>query len=68
MKKRPSLMQVLHEIARGDVLVSPYPEAVIDELRRRMLIRTPFGKDYEVTELGYAALKAAGLEIQDNAS
>lgn len=62
MKRKPSLMQVLYEIARGDTLVSPVPPDVIDTLRSRGLISTPLGKEYEITDLGRAALKKAGFE------
>lgn len=62
MKKRPSLMKVLYEIARGDILVSPVPPEVIDTLRVRGLITTKLGEGPKVTDLGRAALKAAGLE------
>jgi hypothetical protein len=62
MKQKPSLMKVLQEIARGDLLVSPYPPVVIDVLRERGLIITKFGEGPKITELGRAALKAAGWE------
>ena len=55
-------MQVLYEIASEQLLVSPYPPEVIDELRRRGLITTFWNEGPKVTALGRAALKHVGLE------